>query len=95
MDWCERQGIDYVFGLAKNPRLLKEIDEELKAAEAESVRPERWPGFSRIFAIRRSRKPGAARAAWSPRPSTLNKGSNPRFVVTSLPRKVVSGGGRV
>src|SRR5437016_12415235 len=38
MDWCERQGIDYVFGLAKNPRLLKEIAEELKAAEAESVR---------------------------------------------------------
>jgi hypothetical protein len=21
MTWCERQGIDYVFGLAKNPRL--------------------------------------------------------------------------
>ena len=38
MDWCERQGIDYVFGLAKNPRLLKEIAEELNAAEAESVR---------------------------------------------------------
>src|SRR5437763_6863579 len=38
MDWCERQGIDYVFGLAKNPRLLKEIGEELKAAETESVR---------------------------------------------------------
>src|SRR5882724_13079181 len=38
MDWCERQGIDYVFGLAKNPRLLKEIAEELKAAEVESVK---------------------------------------------------------
>src|SRR6266513_5935300 len=35
MDWCERQGIDYVFGLAKNARLLKEIKEELKDAEAE------------------------------------------------------------
>jgi len=38
MDWCERQGIDYVFGLAKNPRLLKEIGQELKAAETEYVR---------------------------------------------------------
>src|SRR5712691_2774278 len=38
MDWCERQGIDYVSGLAKNPRLLKEIAEELKTAEAESVK---------------------------------------------------------
>src|SRR5947208_3612676 len=38
MHWCERQGIDYVIGLAKNARLMKEIAEELKAAEAESVR---------------------------------------------------------
>src|SRR5258707_159154 len=36
MGWCERQGIDYVFGLAKNPRLLKEIAQELKTAEVES-----------------------------------------------------------
>ena len=43
MDWCERQGIDYVFGLAKNPRLLKEIAEELNAAEAESG-PDRRDG---------------------------------------------------
>jgi len=35
MDWCERKGIDYVLGLAKNPRLIKEVQEELKAAEAE------------------------------------------------------------
>src|SRR5437867_4043524 len=38
MDWCERKEIDYVFGLAKNPRLLKEITEELKTAEDESTR---------------------------------------------------------
>ena len=38
MAWCERQGIDYVFGLAKNPRLLKQIQEELAEAEAESTR---------------------------------------------------------
>src|SRR2546426_4366759 len=38
MTWCERQGFDYVFGLAKNPRLLKEIEAELKAAETESAK---------------------------------------------------------
>jgi hypothetical protein len=38
MRWCERQGIDYVFGLAKNARLLKQIQDELKEAEAESKR---------------------------------------------------------
>src|ERR1041385_6845590 len=38
MAWCERQGIDYVFGLAKNPRLLKEIEAEMKAAEADFIK---------------------------------------------------------
>src|SRR5438105_6092457 len=52
MDWCERQGIDYVLGLAKNPRLLKEIAEELKAAEAESVRTGE---LARMFKNRRCR----------------------------------------
>ena len=46
MDWCERQGIDYVFGIAKNPRLLAEIEQELQAAEAESVRTRQ---MARIF----------------------------------------------
>src|ERR1700720_2620842 len=36
MAWCENNGIDYLLGLAKNARLLKEIEKELKAAESES-----------------------------------------------------------
>jgi len=84
MDWCERQGIDYVFGLAKNPRLLKEIEEELKAAETESVRT---GTMARIFKNLRYR---TLEDTWSrtrrvvAKAEHLNKGSNPRFVVTSL-----------
>ena len=39
MAWCEANGVDYVFGLARNARLVAEIDEELAAAAAESLRP--------------------------------------------------------
>jgi len=84
MDWCERQGIDYVLGLAKNPRLLKEIEEELKAAEAESVRT---GAMARSFKNLRYR---TLENTWSrtrrvvAKAEHLNQGSNPRFVVTSL-----------
>ena len=87
MKWCERQGIDYVFGLAKNPRLLKEIGEELKAAEAESVKTGE---MARIFKNLRYQ---TVEKTWSrtrrvvAKAEHLNKGSNPRFVVTSLPPK--------
>ena len=84
MDWCERQGIDYVFGLAKNARLLKEIRKELKAAETESTKTGE---MVRIFKNLRYRTLGKT---WSrtrrvvAKAEHLNKGSNPRFVVTSL-----------
>jgi hypothetical protein len=87
MKWCERQGIDYVFGLAKNPRLLKDIREELKAAEAESVKTGE---MARIFKNLRYQ---TVEKTWSrtrrvvAKAEHLKKGSNPRFVVTSLPAK--------
>jgi Transposase DDE domain group 1 len=87
MDWCERQGIDYVFGLVKNPRLLKEIAEELKTAEVESAKTGE---MARIFKNLRYQ---TIQNTWSrtrrviAKAEHLNKGSNPRFVVTSLPQK--------
>src|SRR5712671_601885 len=87
MDWCERQGIDYVLGLAKNSRLLKEIKEELKEAEVESVRTGE---MARIFKNLRYQ---TVQKTWSrtrrvvAKAEHLNKGSNPRFVVTSLPAR--------
>jgi Transposase DDE domain group 1 len=37
MSWCEANGVDYVFGLARNVRLVGAIAEDLAAAEAESL----------------------------------------------------------
>lgn len=37
MSWCEANRVDYVFGLARNARLVAEIGAELAAAETEST----------------------------------------------------------
>src|SRR3954452_17313828 len=38
MAWCEANRVDYVFGLARNPRLTAEIETEMAAARAEAKR---------------------------------------------------------
>ena len=83
MSWCEVNGVDFLFGLAKNERLVAEIASELAAAEEESKttgQPARrfkefqwstrdsWSRPRRII----------AKAEWT------GGSANPRFVVTSL-----------
>jgi Transposase DDE domain group 1 len=36
MAWCENNGVDYLFGLAKNSRLIAEIESQLAAAQEQS-----------------------------------------------------------
>jgi hypothetical protein len=36
MNWCEANGVDFLFGLAKNKRLVSEIANELASAEEDS-----------------------------------------------------------
>lgn len=83
MSWCERNGVEYVFGLAKNSRLLKRIRKALNKARrryAASGKP------ARVFCQFRYR----TRHSWSrkrrvvAKAERLAKGDNPRFVVTSL-----------
>jgi len=35
MSWCEENGINYVFGMRKNPRLLKELNSDSKKSRRE------------------------------------------------------------
>ena len=83
MAWCERNRVDFLFGLAKNPRLVAEIERELAAAQAESAvtgqparrfRDFRWSTLDSWSRRRRV----VAKAEW-----TAGE-ANPRFVVTSL-----------
>ena len=84
MAWCEANAVDYVFGLARNQRLVGAIAAELAAAEAESLAQ---GGPARRFAD----LPWRTLDSWQrerrvvAKAEHLAKGANPRFIVTSLP----------
>ena len=44
MAWREANGVDYLFGLAKNRRLAREVETELAQARAHSMRTGKPPG---------------------------------------------------
>jgi len=83
MAWCESSGVGYIFGLAKNSRLLKMIVEQSEQAR---VGYETTKQPTRVFAELRYE----TRDSWSrerrvvAKAEHLEKGVNPRFVVTSL-----------
>ena len=88
MAWCEQNRVDYLFGLARNARLVAMIEEELAAAKAaaeQTGRPARrfkdfqWSTLDSWSQERRV----VAKAEWT------NGEANPRFVVTSLKRAEV------
>ncbi len=83
MGWCEKHGVDYVFGLARNPRLRRKIGGPMREAKQEHRRSGKP---ARVFAEFSYR----TRSSWSrsrrvvAKAEYLEKGENPRFVVTSL-----------
>jgi Transposase DDE domain group 1 len=83
MTWCEANSVDYLFGLAQNPRLLKLITEPLEQAR-QQYEATRNP--ARVFTELKYQ----TLDTWSrerrvvAKAEHLEKGTNPRFVVTSL-----------
>src|SRR4051794_11353883 len=80
MAWCEANRVDYVFGLARNPRLTGEIATEMAAAErtgkpARRFKDFRWSTLDSWSRVRRV----IGKAEWTA------GAANPRFIVTSLP----------
>ena len=80
--WCERHGVDYIVGLAKNPRLLalaEPLLSQAAAAHQQSGDKQRLLGWLDYAA-----------ATWDRPRRVIAKaehgvlGSNPRFVLTSL-----------
>ncbi len=86
MDWCEHNQVDYVLGLAKNKRLEAIIKDELEQAKTQHQKSGK---AARVFKDFRYQ----TLDSWSCRRRVvgkaehLAKGSNPRFVVTSLSKK--------
>ena len=87
MSWCEREGIDYIFGLAKNPRLLQEIQAELKAAAEESANTGQAARVYKNFRYQTLENTWSRTRRVVAKAEHVDKGDNPRFVVTSLAQK--------
>jgi len=81
--WCEAHGVGYVVGLARNPRLVRAIEEELERVREEA---QRTGEKARCFRDLRYR----TKKSWSrerrvvAKAEQLGDKANPRFVVTSL-----------
>ena len=83
MAWCEEHEVDFVLGLARNPRLERALEPAFEAAEercGESGLPERvydaWLHSTLDSWSRQRRVIGKA--------EITTRGPNPRFIVTSL-----------
>ena len=90
MAWCEANRVDYLFGLARNARLVEHIEAELwwaeEEAKASGQAARRFADFA--WTTRDSwsrRRRVVAKAEWTP--WFAGGKANPRFVVTSLGRK--------
>jgi hypothetical protein len=90
MAWCEANKVDFLFGLARNERLVKALETKLAQAASESRRTgkpaRRFKDFmwSTLDSWSRERRV-IGKAEWT-------KGeANPRFVVTSLQKAEIAG----
>ena len=90
MAWCEQNRVDFVFGLARNARLVAEIEAELAQAEAEASSTGKPARRYRDFRY-------ATLDSWSRRRRVIGKAewtkdeANPRFIVTSLKKAETNG----
>ena len=88
MAWCEAHRVDYVFGLARNARLVEELSIDMAWAEDEHDKTGKPARRFKDFRYR-------TRDSWSRqrrvigKAEHLAKGANPRFVVTSLRRAAI------
>jgi hypothetical protein len=83
MVWCEANRVDYVFGLARNQRLGKMIGAQMHQAH---LQHQTTGKPARVFAefSYQTRKSWSCARRVVGKAEYLDKGENPRFVVTSL-----------
>jgi Transposase DDE domain group 1 len=88
MAWCEANAVDYLFGLARNERLVGAIADDLAAAERESLAQGSPARHFVDFAWRTLDSWSRARRVVA-KAEHLAQGPNPRFVVTSLAARTI------
>jgi hypothetical protein len=83
MGWCESNHVDYLFGLARNQRLAKIVGAQMQQAR---LLHQTTGKAARVFAEfdYRTKKSWSCSHRVVAKAEFLDKGENPRFVVTSL-----------
>jgi hypothetical protein len=86
MVWCESNRVDYLFGLARNARLCRIIGGELHQAKQQYEATATSARVFRDFTYRTKKSWSRSRRVVA-KAEHLEKGSNPRFIVTSIPAR--------
>lgn len=82
LSWCERHGIGYIVGLARNTRLQRMIEHDI--AEVEQGVEEHGAKQRRFLDLRYGAKTWRRQRAVIAKLEVTTQGRNPRFVVTNL-----------
>jgi hypothetical protein len=83
--WCEANGVDFLFGLAKNKRLLRIVGQEMQEAK-EAFQATGQPARRfKDFQYRTHKSWSRCRRVVGKAEHLAGDKANPRFVVTSLP----------
>jgi hypothetical protein len=90
MSWCEEKGVDFVLGLARNPRLERSIESEMEQARAESTRTSLPFRSYKDFEYQTLDSWSRTRRVVGKAEYLIDK-PNARFVVTSLPIEAFDG----
>ena len=84
MRWCEAHGVDYLFGLAKNARLLRIMGREMQQAKEVYEQTGQPARVFKDFDYRTHKSWSRARRVVGKAEHIAGDKANPRFVVTSL-----------
>jgi hypothetical protein len=90
MRWCEDNGVAFLFGLAKNPRLLRALEPALGQAQQQFAQTGAPARVFHEFAYRTHDSWSRERRVVG-KAEHLAKGPNPRFVVSSLTAEAFAG----
>lgn len=83
MSWCEHNRVEYAFGLAKNERLVKKVRKPMQQARRQWKQTGKPARVFTEFGYRTRESWSRARRVIA-KAEYLEKGENPRFVVTSF-----------
>jgi hypothetical protein len=83
MQWCEEHDVGYIFGLAKNARLIGMIAEDMERVKQQSEESKEAVRYFKEFSYQTLKTWIRPRRVIS-KVEHLTQGSNPRFIVTNL-----------